>query len=191
MSDELIDILNNDLTVLKTCSKSETHKYGHLHASVHIWFYTDNAEILIQKRASTKIAFPNLWDVSVAGHISTGEIAIMSAIREVKEEIGLIIQEKELLKIGDFKECFQHKDDFIDNEIHRIYLCKFTKDSNQLKLQKEELSEIKLIPIDIFKDELSKPHFERLYVPHYSEYYVFVFKNINQQLKKQHKKRHF
>lgn len=95
-----------------------------MHASVHIWFYTDNAEILIQKRATTKIAFPNLWDISVAGHISTGETTVMSAVREIKEEIGLVIQEDELFEIGGFKEVFQHKDDFIDNEIHHTYLCK-------------------------------------------------------------------
>jgi isopentenyldiphosphate isomerase len=69
MTDELIDILNEDLTVLKSCLKSEAHKHGYLHASVHVWFYTNAGEILIQKRSATKIAFPCLWDVSLAGHI--------------------------------------------------------------------------------------------------------------------------
>ena len=180
MSDELIDILNDDLTVLKTCLKSEAHTYGHLHASVHIWFYTVDNEILIQKRSATKIAFPNLWDVSVAGHISAGETPIFSVIREIKEEIGLDVSEKDLLKIGDFKEYFQHNNDFIDNEIHHIYLCKLKDNVDALKIQKKEVSEIKLIPIDIFMDELSKPHPKKLYVPHYPEYYDFILKNIYQ-----------
>lgn len=116
MADELIDILSEDLTILKTCLKSEVHKYGHLHASVHIWFYTNKNEILIQKRTATKIAFPNLWDISVAGHISAGETAISSAIREIKKEIGFVVPKNELLRIGIFKEAFTHQNDFIDNE---------------------------------------------------------------------------
>ncbi|PHR71841.1 MAG: NUDIX hydrolase [Lutibacter sp.] len=182
MFDEFIDILNNDLTVLKTCLKTEVHTYGHLHASVHIWFYTNDCKLLIQKRSSNKIAFPNLWDVSVAGHISTGETSITGAIREVKEEIGLDITANELLKIGSFKEQFQHKDDFTDNEIHHIYLCKLTKDINLLKIQKEEVSQIKLIPIDEFKDQLKKHAFENVFVPHYPEYYDFILTNIDKQV---------
>ena len=58
MDDELIDILNEDLTIQKTCLKSYAHMHGLLHASVHIWFYTSSGEVLLQRRAKTKIAFP-------------------------------------------------------------------------------------------------------------------------------------
>lgn len=182
MSEEHIDILNNDLTVLKTCLKSEAHKHGHLHASVHVWFYTGNGEILFQKRSKSKIAFPNLWDISVAGHISAGETAINSAIREVEEEIGLTITKKTLKKIGSFKETHQHRKDFIDNEIHLIYIGRLPIPLNQLKIQEEELSAIKLIPIDTFKKELRKTDFHKRYVPHSDEYYTFVLNEISNNL---------
>ncbi len=182
MSDELINILNEDLTVLKACLKSEAHTYGHLHASVHIWFYTVASEVLLQKRSPNKIAHPNLWDVSVAGHISAGESEVISAIREVKEEIGLYVSANELLKIGSFRESFTHKADFIDNEIHHTYICKLSKDIEQLKLQEEEVTAIKLIPIDEFKAALKKVGFENVYVPHTPDYYNFVLKTIRKQL---------
>ena len=182
MFDEIIDILNEDLTIQKPCLKSEVHTYGHLHASVHIWLYTLDGKLLIQKRSPNKIAFPNLWDVSVAGHITSGETIIISAIREVKEEIGLEVIESELLKIGSFKEYHKHKDDFIDNEIHHTYIYNLKKGINQLKLQNEEVSEIKLISIDEFTSELKKEGFEKIYVPHYSEYYDFIINEIKKQL---------
>ncbi len=182
MEDELIDIMNEDLTVFKTCLKSEAHKHGYLHASVHVWFYTMNGEILFQKRSKNKIAFPNLWDVSVAGHILTGETAINSAIREVKEEIGLSITKEALKKIGSFKEIYQHRKDFIDNEIHLIYIGRLLIPLNQLKIQKEELSAIKLIPIDTFKKELKKTDFHNKHVPHSNEYYTFVLNKITNNL---------
>jgi isopentenyldiphosphate isomerase len=182
MTDERIDILNDDLTVIKTCLKSDAHKYGWFHASVHIWFYTDTGDILVQKRAKEKKTFPNLWDVSVAGHITAEENEITSALREIEEEIGLKVLETDLHKIGTFKEVHRHGDDLIDNEIHHIYLCKLKNDVHLLKIQKEELSEIKLISIEDFKREIKKTNFEKTFVPHYPEYYSFVIKKISNKL---------
>lgn len=182
MADELIDVLADDLIVIKTCLKSEAHKNGWFHASVHIWFFTDNGDILIQKRSKDKIAFPDLWDVSVAGHISAGEDEITSALREIEEEIGLKISKKDLFKIGTFKEKFQHKENFIDNELHHIFLCKLKTDVNLLKIQKEELSDIKLISVSSFKKVINGPSSRKIFVPHYSDYYGFVINKINLQI---------
>lgn len=183
MTDEFIEILNEDLSVLKISLKSIAHKHGHLHASVHVWFYTIDGKILIQKRASSKIAFPNLWDVSVAGHVSADETPIQSAIREIKEEIGLTIYEDDLSKIGCFKERFQHEDDFIDNEIHHIYLCELKVGIEKIEVQKEEVSEVKLIPIHQFKKDVLELNFKKDYTPHYPKYYNFILENLYQQIK--------
>ncbi|MCK5815930.1 MAG: NUDIX domain-containing protein [Flavobacteriaceae bacterium] len=184
MEDEFIDILNDDLSFLKTCLKSEAHKHGYLHASVHVWFYTVNGEILLQKRSPNKIAFPNLWDVSVAGHISTGETAIASAVREIKEEIGLNILLKDLEYIGLHRELHQHTNDFIDNEVHYIYLSKLSTNINQLTIQEEELSAIKLINIHTFSEALKEPNHESIYVPHHPTYYSFIFDEILKRISK-------
>ena len=70
------------------CEKSIAHQKGLFHPTVHIWFYTSTPSLLLQKRGSNKETFPNLWDVSVAGHVSSGESIIGGALREIKEEIG-------------------------------------------------------------------------------------------------------
>ena len=85
--DELIDILDNNGNYTgKTCLKSEAHEYGYFHPTVHIWLYTSDKKILLQKRAATKKVFPGLWDISVAGHVATGEKIEIAAIREIKAE---------------------------------------------------------------------------------------------------------
>ena len=178
MTDEWIDILKDDFSYQKTALKSEAHKYGWLHASVHIWFYTENKELLFQKRSPKKIAFPNKWDVSVAGHISAGEAPITSALREVEEEIGLIVAKNELIFTGTIHEKHQHKIDFIDNEIHYIYLSKLTKSIDQLKIQKEELTDLKLIPFKDCQRSLQSPKFDSKFVAHSNKYYQFVFNHI-------------
>jgi isopentenyldiphosphate isomerase len=182
MADELVDIVNDDLKVVKTCWKSEAHKNGWLHPTVHIWFYTDKGEILIQKRAKDKSSFPDLWDVSVAGHIGAGEAAIDSAIREIKEEIGISVANKELSNIGVFKENFKHREGYTDNEIHQIYLCKLVDDIQTLRIQIEELSEIRLISIDTFESAIDKVNFEKIYVPHYPDHYTFILKKVREKI---------
>ena len=182
--DEYIDILNDAGEISgKTCLKSEAHKNGLFHASTHIWIIDFEKNILIQKRASNKDVFPNLWDVSVAGHISAGELPTISAIREIKEEVGIKLQENELHYIGTSKKKVIHKNNLIDNELHHIYICckKFKIES--LKIQVEEISEIKTIKLEHLIDEISKE--KNNFVPHGKDYYSFVFKEIKKVLKLQ------
>jgi isopentenyl-diphosphate delta-isomerase len=175
--DEYIDILNEVGEPNGTiCLKSEAHKKGLFHASAHIWIFNNNKEVLIQKRASNKDTFPNLWDVSVAGHISAGEKPIISAIREVQEEIGLSIKQHNLHYIGTSKKRIQHNTNFIDSELHHIYMCKIDFDIKSLKIQTEEVSEIKSIELQSFIKTVNSN--KDNFVPHGNNYYKFIFNAI-------------
>ena len=72
--DKIIDILTvTGKHTGKTCLKSEAHQKGLYHQTMHVWFYTEDRKILLQKRALVKKVFPNHWDVSFAGHIGAGK----------------------------------------------------------------------------------------------------------------------
>ena len=97
--DELVDILNEDGSYTgRQEMKSVAHKKGLFHPTIHVWLYTRNGQLLIQKRGKNKKSFPLLWDVSVAGHIGAGEEIIPSALREIEEEI-LKIHEQEIYRL--------------------------------------------------------------------------------------------
>ncbi|MEK9176941.1 MAG: NUDIX domain-containing protein [Patescibacteria group bacterium] len=49
----------------------------------------DRGDILLQKR-STKISYPGLWNDSVSGHVDVGESYLEAAVREMKEEMGIV-----------------------------------------------------------------------------------------------------
>lgn len=175
--DEYIDILNDKGEISgKTCLKSEAHRKGLYHASVHIWIIDQYNNVLIQKRAANKDVFPNLWDISVAGHISAGELPIISAIREVEEEVGIKLQENELHYIGTSKKKVIHKHNLIDNELHHIYICSKKFEIESLKIQVEEVSELKIIKLEHLVNEVSKG--KNNFVPHGEDYYSFVFNEI-------------
>ena len=98
--DEYIDIVTQTgRSTGKVALKSEAHKNGWWHNTIHVWLYTKNGEILLQQRSHKKTIFPLLWDVSAAGHIDAGESFVDAAIRETKEELGLELKPEELKKI--------------------------------------------------------------------------------------------
>lgn len=94
---EYIDIFdeNNNPTGEKK-EKQQAHEEGNFHRTAHIWIINDKNELLLQKRSASKKSHPNCWDISGAGHIKTGETVIDGVIRELKEELGVEIAEKDL-----------------------------------------------------------------------------------------------
>lgn len=175
--DELIDILNVDGKPSgETCMKSYAHKNGIFHASTHIWIFDDNQNVLIQKRKEDKDTFPNYWDISVAGHISAGEKPITSAVREIKEEIGISVSENQLLFIDTFKKKIIHSETLIDNELHHIYMCNLNFKLSDLIFQKEEVSELDSIPLIQLEEKINNNSLK--FVPHGVDYFKMVFKAI-------------
>ncbi|MFC1721446.1 NUDIX domain-containing protein [Patescibacteria group bacterium] len=126
--------------------RERVHREGLWHKSVHVWIINDKDELLIQKRAPEKDSHPNEWDISTAGHISSGETPISTAISEAKEELGIDITENELKKLFTHKnQSIQHGGKFINNEFTDVYLVRKNVDVQKLKLQPEEVSEVKLV----------------------------------------------
>lgn len=162
--DELIDICNENnepLNIRKM--KSEAHKSGLWHRSSHIWIYNNKSEILLQLRSGDKDIFPNLWDVSSAGHIGAGEEPVESAIRETKEEIGLTAPRKDLEFYTIRKQSSQYHH-FLDNEFHYVYFFRYDGDINNLILQKEEVEDVRFCHTAALKNEIDMN--PETFVPH-------------------------
>ena len=174
--DELIDILDAEGNFTgKSCLKSIAHQKGYFHATVHVWLYTDDEKILLQKRAPTKKVFPNLWDISVAGHIVSGEAILDAATREVYEEIGLPLKKEDLVKIGTRKHQVSHKNGIQDNEFHHVFIAKLTVSLDDLKVQQEEVAGLQLFDLAILKET---KNLENVLLPRFHDYYCKVYDQI-------------
>ena len=183
MEEEYLDILDElGKPIGKSCLKSEAHKKGYYHNTAHVWFYTNEGEILLQQRAATKKIYPLLWDVSVAGHVDTGETIEQAAIRETQEEIGLTIAETDLQKIGIF-ECFQtYNNGIIDNEFYHTFISELKVDVTELKSQKGEVEALKLISIYDFYEKLEFRDNNNHFISTNKSYYEFVIEAILQKI---------
>jgi isopentenyl-diphosphate delta-isomerase type 1 len=175
MGDELVDICDENNNLLGFSKlKSEAHKTGLWHRAAHIWIYNSKGEIILQLRAKDKSVFPDVWDVSCAGHVTAGEEPIISAIRELEEEIGITVKKKELkfFKIIKIDVIFRKMK---NKEFYYVFFLKFDGDIKKLKLQDEEVQEIKFISIDKLKQELKENPDK--YLPH-GEYWFEVMKEV-------------
>jgi isopentenyldiphosphate isomerase len=169
--DEYIDILDalGNLTG-ERCLKSVAHQQGFYHATVHVWFYTSDRKILLQKRGALKKTYPNRWDVSVAGHVQAGESIEEAALREVAEEIGLTIQKEDLRKIAVRKGERSHPNGILDNEFYHVFVVELTKGVDSLKKQDSEIDDLQLFDLSLFKNS-DIPSL----VPNTQEYYRFIY----------------
>ena len=133
----------------------QLHQLGQLIAACETYII-HNGKVLMHKRAEDKKKFPGFW-IGPGGHIDEGEDALKAAIREVKEETGVMLEEKDVrLKVL----AFHHHID--RDEVWMEYLFRATIPSEQKVISTDE-GESKWIPID----ELMK--MEKVFPP--SKYY--------------------
>ncbi len=174
--DEHIDIYTPDgKPTGKTALKSEAHKNGWFHATVHIWLYTKEKKILLQQRGFNKLVYPGLWDISVAGHIGADEEILEAAKREVFEEIGLRVSKKDLIKIGTRTHQVTHPNGIQDNEIHHVFIAELKTPLEKLIIQKEEVAGLKLFDLEILT---KTKNLENVLLPRFHDYYCNVYKSI-------------
>lgn len=133
----------------KVQSREVVHRKGLWHRSVHIWIFSTNNQILLQKRSHHKLCHPGLWDISCAGHVSQGETSLQAAVKELKEELGLNCSEEDLgmLYTAPFH-IVANEGQFIENEWQDIFYYKprlSPQAIEQLVLQPEEVTDAKWI----------------------------------------------
>jgi len=164
--DELIDIYNENGQFIEQNMKSIAHKNGLWHKSIHSFLINSKNEIIIQKRSKDKDLYPGKWDMSFAGHISAGENALNSVIRECYEELGINLAKNEIEYIFSFKDTHIFNK-IINNEFVDVFIChkEFTLDN--IKKQDEEVDDVKIIPLKDYISMLENNN--KSLVPHQEE----------------------
>ena len=98
---EFLDIVDeNSQPTGERIDREIAHAEGIWHRTAHVWIARKKKgkiEILLQKRAEHKSSFPGCYDISSAGHIPAGDEYKVSAIRELKEELGILVDENDLI----------------------------------------------------------------------------------------------
>ena len=149
-------------------SRDEAHQKGIPHRTSHVWIARSSEhgyEILLQKRSEEKDSFPGLYDTSSAGHIPAGDEPLPSALRELREELGIEAAPERLQFIGTFRIQFEkvfHGRLFRDYEFANVFL--YDGPVGELKLQESEVSEARWFDLETVWNEIQNSR-ERFCVP--------------------------
>jgi isopentenyldiphosphate isomerase len=102
MNDEIFDIVNEKDEVVGQLARKLVHRDGHRHRAVHVLVFGSDGRLFLQKRSMAKDTFPGAWDSSASGHLDSGEGYDACAVRELREEIGLVVSKppQRLFKIS-------------------------------------------------------------------------------------------
>ncbi|MFJ7755284.1 NUDIX domain-containing protein, partial [Peribacillus muralis] len=140
---EMLKIFNENKQPIGVASRSDVHRLGYWHEVFHCWFIINEHGmdyIYLQLRSENKKDYPNLLDITAAGHLLADE-SVEDGVREIKEEIGIDLAFEELVQLGVIEYCVV-KDNFIDKELANAFLYKSGNALDDFTLQVEEVSGI-------------------------------------------------
>ena len=147
---EIIDIYDNlGQKSGMTLGKDEAHKKALIHKGVCVWIINSNDEILLQTRSS-HVMFPNMLDISFSGHIQAGETSLEAAIREGREELGIILEIDKLQYLFSCRE-YGGMDGYFENEIDDVFLYRADIPIEEYIFCDNEVKEVSYVSLDEFK----------------------------------------
>lgn len=91
MAEEIFDVVNERDEVIAQAPRKEVHARGLWHRAVHVLVFNARSEVFLQKRSMFKDTAKGKWDSSSSGHLDRGEDYDTCAVRELREEIGLVV----------------------------------------------------------------------------------------------------
>ena len=112
---EMTDIVDDEDKIIGKATRDETNRAHLLHRSATIIILDEQGRFFVQKRAKTKKLWPGKFAVGVVETVQAGEKYEETAVRGMKEEIGIFGKPQFLF---DFK--FRSNE---SNENSRIYRC--------------------------------------------------------------------
>jgi len=136
--EEVFDVVDEADVPVEQVPRSEVHARWLRHRAVHILVLNAAGEMFLQRRAAWKDINPWLWDSGAAGHLSAGEDYLISAHREIQEELGVRVES--FKKIGKLP-----PSRITGNEFIEVYTARH---EGPFRLQQSEIAAGAFVPIE-------------------------------------------
>ena len=153
MKEELLDVLDeNGIKTGQILPRKEVHEKGLWHRIIVVAIVNEKNEILIQQRSHNKDKNPDMWDISVTGHLSAGQDSLTAATREISEEVSVSLGYS--VEVRDFRFMFSFRkeekvnDNHYDRQFYDFFILRQNGLSeNNIRFQSSEVQSIKFVTI--------------------------------------------
>lgn len=205
-SEELFDVYDEQKNWLGVAPRSEVHAKGLWHQTFQCWIISLEEEVpklLLQLRHPDKDLFPDLLDISCAGHLAAGE-TVQEGARELEEELGLFVPFEALIPCGVYAEEDLISDHLIDREYCHVFIYRCDQALKSYVLQPDEVTGLFAVSVADFKqlihgdrEEVTATGYKRgmngeyidvdwpitmqAVVPHPAAYFELLFNKIEEQ----------
>ena len=138
---ELIDKVDVNDKTIGTTNKVEAHENGYIHRVSAVFVFNQDNKLLVQLRKKD-----GLLDHSVGGHVRHGESYGKAAVREAKEELGIV---KKFDEVGIFygDEIVPNRKSKIDHYFGLYEVKLLDEEIEQIVIAKDEVERV--IPMDL------------------------------------------
>jgi|SRR5579859_7417747 len=82
----------------RTVARGSELMPGEYYLVVHVWIRDEAGDYLVQQRALDRLTDPGVWAVT-AGYVQAGEDSLTAALRETREELGLVLSAGQLQRL--------------------------------------------------------------------------------------------
>ncbi|MFA5999947.1 MAG: NUDIX domain-containing protein [Candidatus Paceibacterota bacterium] len=148
---DIVDENNKELGEKKL--RSEAHTAGLWHRTVHIYLFNEvggNIQFLVHLRSKNKDLHPNCWDTRFGGHLKAGENVESTVESELLEEVGLKLDQNNLIKGEIYK-----MDNYPNREFTYTFYYRFIGEISALKFNDGEVQEIKWMKVSNIMESMT------------------------------------
>lgn len=147
---EVIDIFDANYKHVGESERLAAHQQGLWHHTFHCWIVgkrDDVGYVLLQLRAPTKKNYPDMLDITAAGHLQAGERP-EDGVREIEEELGVEVRQENLVRLGIKHDIMDEPNGVQNREFSHVYLLRDDRDIVDYRLDKSEVSGLVEMGID-------------------------------------------
>ncbi|MGN0599833.1 MAG: NUDIX domain-containing protein [Oscillospiraceae bacterium] len=160
---EIFDLYDkNRIKTGKTMVRGDKTPDGFYRMVVHICIFSSDGKMLVQQRQPFKKGWSNMWDVSVGGSAVAGDTSLSAAIREVREELGIMLEPSQLRRFITIEDKSVFDDWYAVNK---------DIDISELRFQPEEVQNAKWADIYEIKAMID----EEIFIPYHKSFIDMLF----------------
>jgi isopentenyl-diphosphate Delta-isomerase len=147
-----IDVLDEyGLRTGEVLPRTEVHRLGKRHRVVHLYLFDRSNCLLLQRRSPLREQDPGVFTISILGHIEAGESSGETVRREVEEELGLDASDLNFEFLFSYSRDAKISPTSVDRQFNDVYACWADFSLEDLALDHNEVSEVKLVSFDEFR----------------------------------------